>query len=138
VDKNLNVWRPQILHDIHQMGGAAARLFVPPYMEPWEPNIDPAIISGVNALGTSMAWEVIARGKAGVVFNTMYDAWSPARAYSHYHAGLRVLSETASARLATPVEVSFDGSVAGSTTMRKNSRGISPNHGPAASGQCAI
>jgi hypothetical protein len=108
VDKILNVWRPQILHDIHQMGGGAARLFVPPYMEPWEPNIDPAIIAGVNALGTSMAWEVISRGKAGVVFNTMYDAWSPARAYAHYHAGLRVLSETASARLATPVEVPFD------------------------------
>lgn len=108
VDKILNVWRPQILHDIHQMGGGAARLFVPPYMEPWEPNIDPAIIAGVNALGTSMAWEVISKGKAGVVFNTMYDAWSPARAYAHYHAGLRVLSETASARLATPVEVPFN------------------------------
>ncbi|HEU0175163.1 MAG TPA: M14 metallopeptidase family protein [Blastocatellia bacterium] len=107
VDKILNVWRPQILHDIHQMGGGAARLFVPPYMEPWEPNIDPAIISGVNALGTSMAWELTSQGKAGVVFNTMYDAWTPARAYTHYHAGLRVLSEAASARLATPVEVPF-------------------------------
>jgi hypothetical protein len=108
VDKILNAWRPQILHDIHQMGGGGARLFVPPYMEPWEPNIDPAIISGVNALGTSMAWEVTSQGKAGVVFNTMYDAWTPARAYSHYHAGLRVLSETASAQLATPVEVPFN------------------------------
>jgi hypothetical protein len=38
----------------------------------------------------------------------MYDAWTPARAYAHYHAGLRILSETASARLATPVEVQFD------------------------------
>src|SRR5215475_2974521 len=108
VDKILNVWRPQILHDIHQMGGGGARLFVPPYMEPWEPNVDPAIIAGVNALGTSMAWEVISQGKAGVVFNTMYDAWTPARAYTHYHAGLRILSETASARLATPVEIPFD------------------------------
>ncbi|MGH9802617.1 MAG: M14 family metallopeptidase, partial [Blastocatellia bacterium] len=108
VDKLLNVWRPQILHDVHQMGGNGARLFVPPYMEPWEPNVDPAITAGVNALGTSMAWEVIAGGKSGVVFNTMYDAWSPARAYSHYHAGLRILSETASARLATPVEIPFD------------------------------
>lgn len=108
VDKLLNVWRPQILHDIHQMGGAGARLFVPPYMEPWEPNVDPALIAGVNALGTSMAWEITAGGKGGVVFNTMYDAWTPARAYAHYHAGLRILSETASARLATPVEVPFD------------------------------
>ncbi|HKQ72307.1 MAG TPA: M14 metallopeptidase family protein [Blastocatellia bacterium] len=108
VDKILNVWRPQILHDIHQMGGGGARFFVPPYMEPWEPNIDPAIIAGVNALGTSMAWEVISRGKPGVVFNSIYDAWTPARAYTHYHGGLRILSETASARLATPVEVPFN------------------------------
>jgi hypothetical protein len=108
VDKILNLWRPQILHDIHQMGGGGARLFVPPYMEPWEPNVDPAIIAGVNALGTSMAWEVISSGKTGVVFNTMYDAWTPARAYAHYHAGLRILSETASARLATPIEVPFN------------------------------
>src|SRR5262245_43676417 len=108
VDKILNAWRPQILHDIHQMGGGGARYFVPPYMEPWEPNIDPALVAGVNALGTSMAWEVITRGKAGVVFNSIYDAWTPARAYTHYHGGLRVLSETASARLATPVEVPFN------------------------------
>src|SRR5262245_3995295 len=108
VDKILNVWRPQILHDIHQMGGGGARLFVPPYMEPWEPNIDPAVIAGVTALGTSMAWEVISQGKAGVVLDTMYDARTPARAYAHYHAGLRILSETASARLATSVEVPFN------------------------------
>ncbi len=109
VEKILNVWRPQILHDIHQMGGGGARIFVPPYLEPWEPNVDPAIIAGVNALGSSMAWELISRGKSGVVFNAIYDAWTPARAYAHYHAGLRILSETASARLATPVEVPFAG-----------------------------
>ncbi len=121
VDKVLNVWRPQILHDIHQMGGNAARLFVPPYMEPWEPNVDPALIAGVNALGTAMAWEVVTGGKSGVVFNTMYDAWSPARAYAHYHAGLRILSETASARLATPVEVPFDRLGSGFNYNAKNS-----------------
>ncbi len=108
VDKILNVWHPQILHDIHQMGGSGARLFVPPYVEPWEPNVDPAIIAGVNALGSGMASEVMAQGKSGVVINGVYDAWTPARAYAHYHAGLRILSETASARLATPVEVPFE------------------------------
>src|SRR5581483_2652194 len=108
VDKILNVWHPQILHDVHQMGASGARLFVPPYSEPWEPNIDPTIIAGVNALGSTMAWEVMAQGKRGVVINGVYDAWTPARAYAHYHAGLRILSETASARLATPVDVPFE------------------------------
>jgi Zinc carboxypeptidase len=105
VDKVLNVWHPQVLHDVHQMGGIGARFFVPPYVDPWEPNVDPAIISGVNALGTSIAWEMTTNGFLGVVTNAIFDAWTPARAYTHYHGGLRILSETASARLATPVEV---------------------------------
>ncbi len=108
VSKILNVWRPQILHDVHQMGGAGARFFIPPYIDPWEPNIDPAIIAGVSALGSSVAWEMTGQGKSGVVINGIFDAWTPARAYAHYHAGLRVLSETAGARLATPVDVPFD------------------------------
>jgi zinc carboxypeptidase len=108
VDQILNVWHPEILHDIHQMGSEGARYFIPPYIDPWEPNVDPAIIAGVSALGTSVAWEMIGQGKSGVVFNGIYDAWTPARAYAHYHGGLRILSETASARLATPIEVPFD------------------------------
>ncbi|MGH9839524.1 MAG: M14 family metallopeptidase [Blastocatellia bacterium] len=108
VDRILNAWRPQILHDVHQMGGAGARFFIPPYIDPWEPNIDPALTAATSALGTSVAWEMTSQGKRGVVVNGIFDAWTPARAYAHYHAGLRVLSETASARLATPVEVSFE------------------------------
>lgn len=108
VDKILNVWHPNILHDIHQQGSFGSRLFVPPYVEPWEPNIDPALIAGVNALGSAMAWDVTAQGKSGVSINSSYDAWSPARAYAHYHGGLRILSETASAKLATPIEIPFE------------------------------
>jgi hypothetical protein len=105
VDRILNVWRPQILHDVHQMGATGARFFLPPYTDPWEPNVDPTLIAGVNAIGTAMAWELTSQGKSGIVVNGIYDAWSPARAFAHYHAGLRVLSETASARLATPIDV---------------------------------
>jgi hypothetical protein len=108
VDKILNVWRPQIIHDVHQQGAYGSRLFVPPYVEPWEPNIDPALTAGVNALGSNIAWEVTAQGKSGVVINASYDAWTPARAYAHYHNALRILSETASARLATPIDVPFN------------------------------
>lgn len=100
-----NAWHPQIVHDIHQMGGTGARIFFPPYIDPWEPNIDPALTTAVNQLGTYMAAELTAQGKKGVVVNAQYDAYTPARAYQHYHAGARILSETASARLATPVEI---------------------------------
>lgn len=108
VDKLHNVWHPQIVHDVHQMGTNGARMFVPPYLDPIEPNVDPLIVQGVNFLGTSVAWELTAQGLPGVVFNAIFDAWAPARAYSHYHGGLRILSETASARLATPITIASE------------------------------
>ena len=101
-----NAWHPQIVHDIHQMGGGGARIFFPPYMDPIEHNVDPAIISAVNMLGAGMAAQLAAEGKSGVVTNAIYDGFSPARAYQHYHGAARILSETASADLATSVNIS--------------------------------
>ena len=108
VDSLYNVWHPQIVHDIHQMDANGARLFLPPYLDPVEPNVDPLLIDGVNALGSTMAWELAGQGKTGISINSTYDAWTPARAYQHYHGGVRILSETASADLATPVDIPFD------------------------------
>jgi hypothetical protein len=100
-------WRPQIVHDLHQMGRKSARIFLPPYTDPWEPNVDPALVAAVNGLGTYMAARLVAEGKKGVVVNALFDAWTPARSYPHTHGGVRILSELASARMATPVEVPF-------------------------------
>lgn len=108
VDSLHNIWHPQIVHDIHQQGPFGSRLFLPPYLDPIEPNVDPLLVWGVNALGTSMAWELASQGKRGIVVNSTYDAWTPARAYQHYHAGVRILSETASARIASDLTVSPD------------------------------
>lgn len=100
-----NAWRPHIVHDVHQMGGNGARIFTPPYIDPAEPNIDPVLIASVNQLGMYMAAELLAEGKEGVVSNGIYDMYTPARAYQHYHGGARILTETASANLASPVNV---------------------------------
>jgi hypothetical protein len=100
-----NAWHPQIVHDIHQMGGNGARIYFPPYIDPIEPNVDPALISALNQLGAWMAADLTAQGKPGAVINAIYDAFTPARAYQHYHGGVRILSETASGRLASPVKV---------------------------------
>jgi hypothetical protein len=70
--------------------------------------VPPIIQAGVNFMGSTMAWELAGEGKAGVVINGVYDAWTPARAYQHYHGGIRILSETASARIASPTTVPFE------------------------------
>jgi hypothetical protein len=108
VDKIHNVWHPQIVHDIHQQGAFGSRLFLPPYMPPVEPNVPKPIVQAYTELGSFMAAEMRAKGFQGITTNSTYDAWTPARAYSHYHAGARMLSETASARIASPITLKFD------------------------------
>jgi hypothetical protein len=107
VDKIHNEWHPQIVHDVHQQGEYGARLFLPPYMQPVEPNVPRKLVEGYTELGNAMAAELRAAGFAGITTDSTYDAWTPARAYSHYHGGVRILSETASAKLATPLTVEF-------------------------------
>jgi hypothetical protein len=108
VDKIHNVWHPQIVHDIHQQGSNGSRLFLPPYMQPVEPNVPKQIVEGYTELGNFMAKSLRDKGFAGITTNSTYDAWTPARAYSHYHGGVRILSETASAKLATPITVKWE------------------------------
>jgi hypothetical protein len=107
VDKIHNVWHPQIVHDIHQQGEYGSRLFLPPYMPPVEPNVPKQIVAGYTELGNYMAREMRAAGFTGITTNSTFDAWTPARAYSHYHGGVRILSETASCKIATPISVKF-------------------------------
>ena len=101
-------WRPQILHDLHQMSSRGARMFLPPYLDPWEPNVDPALRAATTELGSAVASRLVAEGKQGVVVNAIYDAWSPTRSYLTSHGGVRILSECASPKLALPLRLSFD------------------------------
>ena len=108
VEKIWNRWHPEISYDMHQMGSNAARIFIPPYVDPWDPNVNPILISEMSALGSNMAAELIGEGKDGVVIHGIYDGWTPARGYTNYHGGLRFLTEMASAKLASPITLTFD------------------------------
>ena len=108
VDSLYDVWHPQIVMDIHQQESDGSRLFLPPYLDPIEPNVDPLLVDGANALGTAIAWELTGQGKTGITVNASFDAWTPSRAFEHYHGGVRILAEAASASLASPVDIPFD------------------------------
>ena len=62
VDKIHNVWHPQIVHDIHQQGAFGSRLFLPPYMQPVEPNVPKQIVDGYTELGNWMAASCARKG----------------------------------------------------------------------------
>ena len=99
---------PEIWYDVHQQGETASRIFVPPWLDPVEPNIDPIIVQEMNMIGTSVATDLTASGKAGVAIHAAYDFWTPARHYQAFHGGLRILTESASVKLATPVTLRLD------------------------------
>ncbi|OYV86277.1 MAG: hypothetical protein B7Z73_12030, partial [Planctomycetia bacterium 21-64-5] len=108
VDSLYDVWHPQVTLDLHEQGRSGSRLFLPPYLDPIEPNVDPLLVEGDNALGLAIAWRMSADGFTGIAVHSLYDAWSPGRAFEHYHGSVRILSEVASARLASPVVVPLD------------------------------
>ena len=71
VDKIHNVFHPQIVHDIHQQGTNGARLFLPPYEPPVEPNVPKEIVEGYTELGNFMAKDLREKGFQGIT--TRYD-----------------------------------------------------------------
>jgi len=100
-----NAWHPQMVIDQHQQGSRGSRIFVPPFEDPVEPNVDPVLVSWLGAVGPFVSACFITRGMPGVEWGERYDAWSPARAYHHYKGALRVLTEVASADWADPITI---------------------------------
>ena len=94
--------KPQVTHDMHQMGPNGARMFVPPFQDPHDPNIHPLLLQGQARIGMAMAAALAVENKTGVVYGQQYDLWAPARQYMLYHGQPRILTEIASARLADP------------------------------------
>jgi hypothetical protein len=103
VEKIHNAIKPIITHDMHQMGSTGARIFVPPFDDPYDPNIHPILAQGQAAVGNAMASALIAEGKTGVEWLSRFDLWAPARQYMVYHGQPRILTEIASVDLADPI-----------------------------------
>jgi hypothetical protein len=99
-----NKYKPIITHDMHQQGGNGARIFVPPFTEPFDPNMHPLLRMQQNTVGQAMAHALLSEGKTGVSWEDNYDMWSPARQYMVYHGQPRILTEIANSALADPVK----------------------------------
>lgn len=93
-------WHPIYSLEMHQMGGSGARIFVPPYQDPYDPNTAPEVMETMALVGMAMSHRLTSEGKAGVVKNAIFDLFTPARAFQIYRGTARVLTETASAHFA--------------------------------------
>ncbi|HEX6214963.1 MAG TPA: M14 metallopeptidase family protein, partial [Vicinamibacterales bacterium] len=70
-------WLPQILYNHHQSGPAGTVVWSSPQRDPYNYNLDPLLILGLQALGTHMHQRLAAEGKPGATMASggPYDGW---------------------------------------------------------------
>ena len=98
-------WFPEVVYDVHQMGSTGPRLFLPPFADPVNPNLDPMLVEATNLVGTTMATALYDSGYTGIAHQVSYDLWwhGGFRSVPARHNMIGILSEAASVRLASPM-----------------------------------
>ncbi len=101
----LQDWFPQVYLDEHQQGNSGMRVFVPPFSNPINPNVDPAIWSEIGQIGFAMYQRLHEAGFTGVGYDQTYTAWWQGGFLrgAWFHNMVGMLTEVASANLAMPV-----------------------------------
>ncbi|MFL5342821.1 MAG: M14 metallopeptidase family protein [Gemmataceae bacterium] len=112
--KNMNrlmyqEWFPQIVYNHHQAGPPGTVLFIPPFRDPFNYNVDPLVISGIDAVGAAMMQRFLTEGKPGATVRsgTRYSTWwnGGLRTSCYFHNMIGLLSETIGNP--TPMQIPF-------------------------------
>jgi hypothetical protein len=124
-------WYPQIFVDEHQMGGTGPRMFVPPQADPLAPEVNSLIFRQADLLGTVMSLRLEEAGKLGVGSDMIFDSYWPGgtRNTAWWKNVTGLLTEVASARIATPVYIEpgeLRGGVKGLPEYKRQSNFPSP------------
>ncbi len=98
-------WFPQVYVDEHQQGNSGMRVFVPPFANPINPNVDPAIWAQAGKIGFAMYQALHEAGIDGVGYDQRYTGWWQGGFLrgAWFHNIVGMLTEVASANLASPV-----------------------------------
>jgi hypothetical protein len=102
-------WFPQILYNHHQTGPAGTIVYSPPLRDPYNPNLDPMLILGLQSLGAAMHTRLAAENKPGATMRTggPYDGWwnGGIRNTATFHNIIAMLTEMIGSP--TPIRVPF-------------------------------
>jgi Zinc carboxypeptidase len=103
-------WVPQAYIDHHQMGPYTARIYLPPYAEPIRPEADPLVWREMAWYGAQMAYKMDEADLPGAIGAAIYSGWGHFGFHwiTPFHNIAGMLTESASARLATPLYVQPD------------------------------
>ncbi|MBA2301173.1 MAG: peptidase [Acidobacteria bacterium] len=102
-------WVPQILYNHHQSGPAGTVVWSSPQRDPYNYNLDPLLILGLQALGTHMHQRLATEGKPGATMASggAYDGWwnGGIRNTGNFHNVIAILTETIGSP--TPMRIPF-------------------------------
>jgi hypothetical protein len=100
------LWYPQIVLNHHQAPPFPARIFIPPFAEPTNPNIPPLVMRGIDLVGKAMGARFESEGKSGVISRIEFNTWwnGGMRTAPCFHNMIGLLTETALYNYASPKE----------------------------------
>jgi len=91
-----NEWYPQIVYNHHQSSPAWTKISIPPYADPVNPNIHPAITAAVSEVGSAMSKRFSLENMPGAIADNFYTMfWNGGgRTVPYYHNMIGILTET--------------------------------------------
>lgn len=100
-------WPPQAYIDHHHMGTYGARFYVPPYCDPIRPYADPLVWREMSWYGAHIAYKLEEQGFQGILNAAQFSGWGHFGWHwiTPFHNIAGMLTESASANLASPVYI---------------------------------
>ena len=90
-------WFPQIVYNQHQTGPRGLVVFIPPFRDPYNYNLDGLVMNMTSELGTAMHSRLVSEGKGGSGSNSVasYSTWhnGMVRSTPYYHNAIGILTE---------------------------------------------
>ena len=103
-------WFPQIIYNHHQSGPSGTVLFAPPFRGPFNYNIDPLLILGIDTVGTAMHSRFVRENKPGATMRSgaSYSTWwnGGLRTTPYWHNQIGLLTESIGSP--TPSSIPFN------------------------------
>lgn len=102
-------WYPQLLYNHHQSGPAGTVVYSPPLRDPYNFNLHPALILGLQSIGAAMHTRLVVENKPGATMRSggPYDGWwnGGLRNTATFHNTIAVLTEMIGSP--TPMRIPF-------------------------------
>lgn len=90
-------WFPRIIYNHHQTAPRGTVIYTPPFRDPFNYNVDPLVVRGIEIVAAHMNHRFAAEGKPGVISRSgaSYSTWwnGGLRTAGYFHNAIGILTE---------------------------------------------